>query len=114
MAARLNETPETEAFLSAGVWALARVKALLLAAAEESGVPLIETAVDRLALEAQYSLATDPAGAALPFVRAALLTDPTAGRTVLVHGHRSGRTWPALTRQLGGPGTSVWATDSDR
>ncbi len=93
MAERLNDTPEREAFLAAGAWAVGRVEALLLAVAEEAAVPLIEAAVDRLALEAQYSLATNPSGEALPFVRAALLTDPTAVRTVLAHGRRSGRTW---------------------
>lgn len=93
MAERLNPTPEKEAFLAAGAWALARVDALLLAVAEEAAVPLIEAAIDRLTLEMQYSLATDPDGAALPFSRQAILTDPTAARTVLAHGHRSGRTW---------------------
>lgn len=93
MAERLNPTPEKEAFLAAGAWALARVEAVVLAVAEETAVPLIEAAIDRLALEAQYSLATDPAGTPLPFARPALLTDPTAVRTVLAHGHRSGRTW---------------------
>src|SRR5439155_15297841 len=93
MAAPLNDTAEKEAFLAAGAWALARVQALLLVVAEEAAVPLIEAAIDRLALEAQYSLATDPAGTALPFARAALLTDPTAVRTALVQGHCSGRTW---------------------
>jgi hypothetical protein len=93
MAAPLNDTSEKEAFLAAGAWAIVRFEAYVLAVAEEAAVPLIEAAIDRLALEAQYSLATDPAGVALPFARPALLTDPAAGRTVLVHGHLSGRTW---------------------
>ena len=108
MAGPLNDTPEKEAFLAAGVWAVARVEALLLAVAEEAAVPLIEVAVDRLALEAQYSLATDPADLPLPFSRAALLTDPTAIRTVLVHGHRSGRTW---LRSLDNPPARSPASD---
>lgn len=93
MAGPLNDTPEKETFLAAGAWVLARIEALLLAVAEEAAVSLIEAAVDRLALEAQYSLAADPAGTPLPFARHALLSDPTAVRTALVHGHRSGRTW---------------------
>src|SRR5439155_7451908 len=55
MAAPLNDSAEKEAFLAAGAWALARVEALLLVVAEEAAVPLIEAAIDRLALEAQYS-----------------------------------------------------------
>jgi hypothetical protein len=93
MAERLNDSTEKEAFLAVGAWAVVRVEAVLLAVAEEAAVPLIEAAIERLALEAQYSLATDPTGTPLPFTRSALLTDPMAVRTVLAHGRRSGRTW---------------------
>jgi len=93
MAAPLKASQEKEAFLGAGVWALGRVEAAVLLAAERGAVPLIEATIDRFALEAQYSLATNPEGAALPFARAGLLTDPIAMRTVLAHGHATGRTW---------------------
>jgi hypothetical protein len=107
VAANLNDTPEKEAFLAAGAWAVARVEALLLAVAEEAAVPLIGAAIDRVALEVQYSLATDPTGTPLPFARPALLTDPTAVRTALAHGHRSGRTW---LRSLDNPPARVPAS----
>lgn len=93
MADPLKASPEKDAFLAAGVWAVVRIEALLLYVADQTAVPLIEAAIDRLALEAQYSLACNPAGTALPFVRATLFTDPTAVRTTLAHGHRTARTW---------------------
>lgn len=107
MAANLNDTPEKEGFLAVGAWAVARVEALLLAVAEEAAVPLIGAAIDRVALQVQYSLATDPMGKPLPFARPALLTDPTAVRTALAHGHRSGRTW---LRSLDNPPARVSAS----
>lgn len=93
MAAPLNPSPEKEAFLAAGVWAVVRVDAFLLYVADETAIPVIEAAIDRLALEIQFSMAASPDGTVLPFERASVLTDPTAVRTTLAHGHRSGRTW---------------------
>lgn len=107
MAAPLKDSVQKGAFLAAGVWAIARVEAVVLLAAERGAVPVIEAAIDRLTLEAQYSLATDPEGAALPFVRAGLLTDPVATRTALAHGHASGRTW---MRSLDNPPVRVPAS----
>lgn len=94
MAEPLKASGEKDAFLAAGVWALVRVEALVLLVA-------------CLALEAQYSLATDPAGMPLPFARDGLLTDPTAVRMVLAHGHRTGRTW---MRSLDNPTVRVPAS----
>jgi hypothetical protein len=108
MAEPLKAAPEKEAFLAAGAWAVVRIEAPLLFVADQATVPLIEAAIDRLALEAQYSLAPAPGGTALPFARAALFTDPTAGRTTLAHGHRTGRTWlrtldnPPIRTRAGG------------
>ncbi|HLX33802.1 MAG TPA: hypothetical protein VKR30_01020 [Candidatus Limnocylindrales bacterium] len=93
MGAPLNPSPEKEAFLAAGVWAVMRIEALLLYVADDTAVPAIETAIDRLALEIQFSMASSPDGTVLPFERTSVLTDPTVVRTTLAHGHRSGRTW---------------------
>ncbi|MGH2967078.1 MAG: hypothetical protein ACRDMH_17095 [Solirubrobacterales bacterium] len=93
MARSLPESEAKAAFLAVGVWAVVRESGTLLLPAERDAVPVIEAAIDRIALEAQYSLATGPDGRALPFTRAALLTDPTAVRITLVHGERTERTW---------------------
>jgi hypothetical protein len=93
MAGPLNDSPEKEAFLAVGVWAVMRVDALLLWSADDAAIPVIEAAIDRLALEMQFSLATSPDGTALPWTRAAVFMDPRVVRTVLAHGHYSGRTW---------------------
>lgn len=107
MAAPLKAAAEKEAFLDSGVWAVARVEAALLLVAEREAVSSIEATIDRFALEAQYSLATDPGGTPLPFLRTALFTDPVAARSVLAHGHRTGRTW---LRSLDNPAVRMPAT----
>jgi hypothetical protein len=107
MAAPLKASAEKEAFLDAGVWAVARVEAALLLVAEREAVSSIEATIDRFALEAQYSLATGPGGAPLPFLRTALFTDPVAVRSVVAHGHRTGRTW---LRSLDNPAVRMPAT----
>ncbi|MEW5992058.1 MAG: hypothetical protein AB1736_12030 [Chloroflexota bacterium] len=93
MAKPLNPSSEKEAFLAAGVWAVMRIEALLLWVADDAAIPVLEAAIDRLALEMQFSLASSPDGTVLPWARAVVFTDPRVVRTTLAHGHRSGRTW---------------------
>ena len=94
LAARsLPDSPAKARLLQADGWAIARGVASFLLPAEMASVRLIEAAIDRIALEAQYSLACNPDGRALPFARDALRSDPIATRLALVHGEASGRTW---------------------
>lgn len=93
MSEPLKDSPGKRDFLDVGSSAVVRVNAPLLYLADDAAVPVIEAAMDRFALELQYSLATDPDGTPLPFQRQDLFTDPVAVRTVLVHGHGTGRTW---------------------
>jgi hypothetical protein len=89
----LSASPAKARLIEAGAWAVVNQRESLLLPAEIASVRLIEAAIDRIALEAQYSLACDPDGHPLPFTRDALLSDPTAIRLALVHGDVTGRTW---------------------
>jgi hypothetical protein len=89
--ASLADSPRKESFAAAGTWAGVVVEATMLYQAEQRALPRIQAAIDRLALEAQYSLACDPDGTAVPFERTGLLTDPMLRQDVLVVGIKTGR-----------------------
>lgn len=89
--APLTDSPRKESFAAAGTWAAVVVTATMLYQAELQAIPRIQAAIDRLALEAQYSLACDPDGTAVPFERTGLLTDPKPRQEVLVVGIQTGR-----------------------
>jgi hypothetical protein len=89
--APLTDSPRKEAFAAAGTWAAVVVEADFLYNAELGALPRIHAAIDRLALEAQYSLACDPDGTAIPFDRTWLLTNPTPRQDVLVVGMKTPR-----------------------
>lgn len=86
-------------FLAPGAWAVTTVDAGLTLEAEERGAAVIRGVLDRVALEAQYSLAYSPDGAVLPFDRDALFADPTAEPVVLAIGGRTGRRWFRVQRE---------------
>jgi hypothetical protein len=92
MSEPLTDSPAKRDFLDVGIWAVVRVQAPFLYLADDEAVPVIEAAMDRFALQLHYSLATDPDGTPLPFARQDLFIDPVALRSVLVHGHGTGRT----------------------
>ncbi len=73
-------------FLGGDVWAVFRTSATMLLEAERTGVASIEGELDRLALEAQYSLGVAPDGSVQPFDRASLFADPAVDPFVLVRG----------------------------
>jgi hypothetical protein len=89
--APLTDSPRKESFAAAGTWAAVVVEATMLYQAELRALPRIQAAIDRLVLEAQYSLACDPDATAVAFERTALLTDPTLCQEVLVVGIKTGR-----------------------
>lgn len=107
LVAHLLPSESRDAFVGAGAWALVEVDAVMLLGAEQTAVPLIEAAIDRLALEVQYSLAADPDGVALPFARPGLLADPVVERTVFATGRDTHRTW---LRSLDHPRVTVPAS----
>lgn len=80
-------------FLSSGVWAVLSTTATMLLEAERVGVATIEGQLDRLTLEAQYSLGAAPDGTVIPFDRVSLFADPTAETLVLVRGRTTPRSW---------------------
>ena len=84
MLGNLGDPGHAAAFLGHAAWAIAEAQAGTVWEAEGLGVPLIEQALDRLAVTAQYSLATDPSGEPIPFVRDSLFGNPVAIPLVLV------------------------------
>lgn len=87
-------------FLEGDVWAVARTSATMLLEAERTGVASIEGELDRLALEAQYSLGAAPDGSVQPFDRASLFADPAVDPFVLVRGTATPRAWLHSLRML--------------
>lgn len=98
----LRDSEEKAAFAAAGAWAIVVLQSGMLLAAEQDAIPRIDAALDRLALEAQFSLACGPDGTPLPFARSQLFSDPIARREVLVWGLLTGRRW---LRSLVNPAT---------
>jgi hypothetical protein len=80
-------------FMASGAWAIAQVEADMILEAEWRGTTVIEGVMDRVALEAQYSLAFAPDGTLPLFDRAALFADPTVEPLALVVGSRTRRRW---------------------
>lgn len=88
-----NQPSYVEEFLDPGVWAAVRVEARTTYEAERAGVELIDGTLDRLAVEAQYSLAWAPGGTLTPFNRDALFAHPRAERFAIVRGISLPRAW---------------------
>ena len=88
-----QKAPAAEAFASAPAFATVRVSARTLLEADRTGVRLIESALDRIALASQYSLAYSPEGALPVFNRDNLFGDPRADPLVLAIGSVTGRRW---------------------
>ena len=84
MLGNLGDPARAAMFLGHAAWAIAEAQAGTVWEAEGLGVPLIEQALDRLAVTAQYSLATDPSGEPIPFLRDSLFGNPVAIPLVLV------------------------------
>ncbi len=84
MLANLGDPVHAGGFLGQSAWAMVEVKAGTLWEAETAGVGMIELAIDRLAVGAQYSLAANPAGEVIPFARDSLFANPVVLPFVLV------------------------------
>jgi hypothetical protein len=84
MLGNLGDPGRAGTFLGHSAWAMAKAEAGTVWEAEGFGVALIEQALDRLAVAAQYSLAINPAGEPIPFVRDSLFGNPVAIPLVLV------------------------------
>jgi hypothetical protein len=92
----LGDPDHAGRFLGHGAWAIAEATAGTVWEAEFQGTELIGQALDRLAVAAQYSLATNPAGEVIPFVRDSLFANPIALPLVLVveaHTDAPARRW---------------------
>ncbi len=88
-----TDESRSEDFLAAGVWATVRIDATTVFDAEQAGIALLDGTIDRLAVEARYSLAWAPNGAVLPFHRDGLFAHPRAERLVVVRGLSLPRAW---------------------
>jgi hypothetical protein len=84
MLGNLGEQGGAGRFLGHAAWAIAEAEAGTVWEAEGLGVALIEHALDRLAVAAQYSFATSPTGEPSPFVWDSLFGNPIPIPLVLV------------------------------
>jgi hypothetical protein len=90
----INDGEELQrTFLASGAWASTWADADLILEAEGYGSTLIQGVMDRVALEAQYSLAFAPNGDIPAFDRDALFADPTVEPLALVLASRTSRRW---------------------
>jgi hypothetical protein len=91
------DSPTRGRFMEAKAWAIVEVEADTAYGAELAAIPMIEMALDRLAVEGQYSLAWDPDRVLIPFHRDAVFANPRASAIVSLRERRVAgrpqRTW---------------------